>query len=97
LILFPEGSRGEPEQAVKLKKGLYYLIKDRSDTSITPVVIHGLGRALPRGEALLVPFNCDVVVGNPLPPVASANELVNGLTGTYTLLRQQCLTCTVLD
>jgi 1-acyl-sn-glycerol-3-phosphate acyltransferase len=97
LILFPEGTRGEPEQAVKPKKGLYYLVKDRTDTTITPVVIHGLGKTLPRGEALLVPFNCDVVVGDPLPPVDSADGLANLLTDTYTELRKQCLTCTTLE
>lgn len=97
LILFPEGSRGEPEQAVKPKKGLYHLTRERNDTLITPVVIHGLGRALPRGEALLVPFNCDVVVGDPLPPVGSADELVSCLIETYERLRKYCLTCTAAD
>ncbi|HEY5601513.1 MAG TPA: lysophospholipid acyltransferase family protein [Gammaproteobacteria bacterium] len=96
LILFPEGTRGEPEQAVKPKKGLYYLVKDRTDTAIIPVVIHGLGRALPRGEALLVPFNCDVVVGDPLPPVASSDALIAVLTETYARLSQHCLTRTTL-
>ena len=38
-------------------------MRERKDTRVTPVMMHGLGRALPRGEALLVPFNCDVVVG----------------------------------
>ncbi len=93
LILFPEGSRGAPEEAARPKKGLYHLTKDRTDTVITPVFMHGLGRALPRGEALLVPFNCDVVVGDPLTPAASADELVNYLTEAYIRLRRHCLTC----
>lgn len=97
LILFPEGTRGEPEKIVKPKKGLFYLTKDRSDTAVTPVVMHGLGKALPRGEALLVPFNCDVVVGDPIPAVDSANEFVRLLTESYAQLRQQCLTCTSLE
>jgi len=97
LILFPEGSRGQPEIAEKPKKGLYHLIKNRKDTPIIPVLMHGLGRALPRDEALLVPFNCDVVIGDPLRPVASADEMVDLLTETYFTLRQQCLTCNTFD
>jgi len=97
LILFPEGTRGEPEQTAKPKKGLYYLTKDRTDTAITPAVMYGLGKALPRGEALLVPFNCDVVIGDPLPEVHSADEFVNLLTDTFAQLRRQCLTCTTLE
>lgn len=64
LILFPEGSRGKPEQMTKLKKGLFYLLKDKKDIPITPVAMQGLGNALPKGEALFVPFNCQIVVGN---------------------------------
>ena len=63
LILFPEGSRGDPEQISELKKGVFFMVDQREDTNVTPVMMHGLGRALPRGEGLLVPFNCDVVIG----------------------------------
>jgi len=97
LILFPEGTRGKPEQTSKLKKGIYYLIKDRSDVQITPVVTHGLGRALPRGEALFVPFNCDVVIGEKIPPVSSSNELLTILSVNYTELLDSCLTYNKLD
>lgn len=92
LLLFPEGTRGEPEKTGKLKKGIYHLVKDRLDTPIIPVVTHGLGRALPKGEALLVPFNCDVVVGDALATVESANELLDRLADTFKQLLQQCLT-----
>ncbi len=92
IIVFPEGTRGEPEQISKLKKGIFYLVKDRTDTQIVPLVTHGLGRALPRGEALLVPFNCDVAVGESLPTVNTSSELLALLNDSYSSLLKDCLT-----
>lgn len=63
LILFPEGSRGKPEQMTRLKKGLFYLLKDKKNIPIIPIAMQGLGNSLPKGEALFVPFNCQVVIG----------------------------------
>jgi len=97
LIVFPEGSRGEPEKLGAPKKGIYYLLKERNDVSITPVLMHGLGRALPRGEALLVPFNCDVIVGDKLPIASNPDELVQYLSSTYEYLLQYCLTHNTLE
>ncbi|HSH26755.1 MAG TPA: lysophospholipid acyltransferase family protein [Wenzhouxiangella sp.] len=63
LIIFPEGSRGEPERMAPFRGGVAKLAGLYPDVPVTPVFMHGLGKALPRGEGLLVPFMLDIYVG----------------------------------
>ncbi|MFO1436547.1 MAG: lysophospholipid acyltransferase family protein [Gammaproteobacteria bacterium] len=66
LIVFPEGSRGEPEQMSELKTGIAHLAEKFPHVPVIPVFMHGLGLALPKGEALLVPRFCDIHIGEAL-------------------------------
>lgn len=63
LLIFPEGSRGEPEVMAELKSGIAMFAKGSPDAPLVPIFLYGLGKALPRGDALLVPFVCDAYVG----------------------------------
>lgn len=65
LILFPEGSRGEPEKMQEFKKGVGILLKTHPGIPYIPVFMKGMGKVLPKGEMLLVPFDTYVCFGEP--------------------------------
>ena len=92
LILFPEGSRGSPEEMGELKKGLFFMLRGYQGVGVWPVVLHGLGRALPRGEALFVPFCCDVIVGERLSDSIKSREFNEKLGVAFEGLFGECVT-----
>jgi len=92
LLLFPEGSRGEAEQLQPLRKGIYHLARSHPGTTVTPIAMHGLGRALPKGGSMLVPFNCDVVIGEALTPGEDSNVFMQELQASLEELLAACIT-----
>jgi len=86
LIFFPEGSRGEPEQLTEFKSGIARLCERRPDVPVVPVFMHGLGKALPKGEAILVPFFVDVFVGEPVKWGGDRDAYMTGFREAMTAL-----------
>lgn len=67
LIVFPEGSRGSAEVMGRFKGGVARLKERFPAVPVIPVFLQGAGKALPRGEIVLVPVVVDAVVGAPVP------------------------------
>lgn len=89
LILFPEGTRGDPERMSALQTGIAHLLRHRPATPIIPVYLRNLGYALPRGEFILVPMFCDVFVGAPRTLGEGREQIMSALTSAFDDLRAE--------
>jgi 1-acyl-sn-glycerol-3-phosphate acyltransferase len=89
LILFPEGSRGEPEHRSEFKRGVALLVKENPEVPVTPVFMHGLGKALPKGTWLFVPYVCDVFIGETVPWRGDAKRFMADLIAAVDGLEAQ--------
>lgn len=65
-VLFPEGTRSLSGEMAELKTGVAHLSRRHPDVPVVPIYVRGLNMALPKGEALFVPFFCDLFVGEPV-------------------------------
>ncbi len=65
LVIFPEGSRGNPGEWQQLKKGVAILLKAMPEISCVPVYLENTGASLPRGDSILVPFCGYISWGDP--------------------------------
>lgn len=89
VIIFPEGSRGDPEQQAPLKYGITKVLEAKPEVQITPVYMYGLGKALPRGEALLVPFVCEINIGKSLRWEDDRTKLIENLQDSFHALKNE--------
>jgi len=89
LILFPEGTRGEPEKMARFRIGAGRLIEKYPHIKVIPLHQHGLGRIMPRGEWLPVPVIGLVNVGAPRRFHGSAEEITTKLEDVITQLGRE--------
>lgn len=88
LLFFPEGSRGEPEVMGQFKNGIAYILKAHPTLPFVPIYMQGLGKAMPKGDSVIIPHESKVVIGQPvfIPRVAELS--MNEITG---IVRQSIL------
>jgi 1-acyl-sn-glycerol-3-phosphate acyltransferase len=89
VIFFPEGTRGEPERFKEIRSGIFHLSQRHPAVPIVPVFLHGLGKALPKGAFLPVPFFCDVFVGEPVERLPEKEAFLLALRVRFEALRAE--------
>jgi 1-acyl-sn-glycerol-3-phosphate acyltransferase len=79
LIIFPEGQRNADELPGPFKSGIYHLSKHFPDVDLVPVYLENIGRSMPKGNALPLPFICRARFGEPMRagPDESKNDFVS--------------------
>ena len=70
IIMFPEGSRGEPGVLQRFRKGTVKF-SIGLDIPILPAVIVGTEKAWPKGESFMRPANITIKI---LPPIISKDK-----------------------
>lgn len=65
LIIFPEGTRGKPEIQKPLQPGIGYILSKRPTIKYIPVFMKGMGKAMPKDDNLIIPFNSSISFGQP--------------------------------
>jgi 1-acyl-sn-glycerol-3-phosphate acyltransferase len=89
LVLFPEGSRGAPEEMTRFKTGVARLVEAYPHVAVTPVYLQGAGRSLPKDAKLLVPFNTTAVIGDALRWNGSHHGFVDELRARIEALKAE--------
>jgi 1-acyl-sn-glycerol-3-phosphate acyltransferase len=79
LLLFPEGTRGAGGEIGPLRSGVAYLAEQVAGLKVVPAWLENMGRALPKGEFLPVPFFCEVRIGAPLALSGTREEMLESL------------------
>ena len=75
LIIFPEGTRGTGEDLGEFRSGVAHLLEKMPDVCVLPAYLINMGRSLPKGEFLPVPFFCEIRLGWPINIQGNRREI----------------------
>ena len=65
LIIFPEGTRGEPNKEKEFKAGVALVLINNPTIPYVPINLKAMGKAMPKGDNLIVPHESAIVFGAP--------------------------------
>jgi 1-acyl-sn-glycerol-3-phosphate acyltransferase len=88
LILFPEGTRGVGGDMGPFKSGVARLAERIPGLTFIPAYLCNIGRALPKGEFLPVPFFCEIRIGEPMRLTGEKDAMLESLRLRMETLRE---------
>lgn len=89
LLIFPEGTRGtSPEEIGRFKSGVAYLVENVPDLPVVAAYLENMGRSLPKGAWIPVPFFCHVSIGPARTYSGSSAEIVAGIEAAVRELKE---------
>lgn len=90
LVLFPEGTRGEPEVRQPLKPGIAHVLRARPHVHYIPAYMSGMGKAMPKDDSLIVPHTSRIVFGKPqLVGQHEIGHIMERIESDFELLKAQ--------
>jgi 1-acyl-sn-glycerol-3-phosphate acyltransferase len=90
LILFPEGTRGEPEVQQPLKPGVALVLIQRPAVKFVPAYMKGMGKAMPKHDNLIVPHSSSLVYGRPTEiKNADVSDILQQIQDCFTMLKEK--------
>lgn len=88
LIIFPEGTRGSGDEMAPFKAGVAHLLERTPGLPVVPAYLVNMGRSLPKGEFIPVPFFCEIRLGAPRLVEGSKQEIVKTLEAAVRELKE---------
>jgi len=76
LILFPEGTRAAGEGVGQFRGGIAHLLVRAPGVPVVPAYLVNMGRSLPKGTFIPVPFFCEIRLGPPRILQGSKQEIL---------------------
>lgn len=89
LILFPEGTRGEPGKLSPLKSGLWHLSQSMPEVPIIPIWLSGTEKIMGKGNRIPLPLFIDVSIGDAVKFNPEKKVFMDELEQQLLMLQQQ--------
>lgn len=90
LIIFPEGTRGQPEIEESLKAGIAIILQQRPNISFVPAYMQGMGKAMPKGDGLIIPHTSRLIYGKPQKVKSNdVQEILDQIQGYFDELKEE--------